>query len=142
MKKIKFMFVIFIFMIVIGTILTNIYALGTGFDSNIYNNLEGGDIDQNIENAAYRVYGTILTIIQVIAAFGVVFAGYRYMTAGANEKGEMKQTLIYIIIGCILVFGTTSFIKFIVKSGNEITNNMKSEYVYDLENINFMKNNL
>lgn len=134
MKKFKFMFIIFVFMFILCGILTSIYALGDGFDSETYNILQGGNVDKNISNSASRVYGTILTVFQVIAAFGVVFTGIKYMTAGANEKGEIKQTIIYIIIGCILVFATTSFIKFIIRAGNEFSNDVKSEYNFYMVN--------
>ena len=59
------MFVIFIFMIFICSGVSNIYALGTGYDGNIFNSLEDGEVDNKIGNTAYKVYGTIANIIQV-----------------------------------------------------------------------------
>ncbi len=100
-----------------------VYALGEGFDANIFNNVTGnGTLDTNstISKAGLKVYSTIATIIQVIAVGGVVFTGYKYMAASAQDKGNIKQTLIYVVIGTVLVFAATNIIKFILEASNSI----------------------
>ena len=136
MKKIKFMFLIVIFMIFICSGVSNIYALGTGYDGNIFNSLEDGEVDNKIGNTAYKVYGTIANIIQVIAIIGGVYVGYRYMKAGANEKGEIKQTLLFMIIGVILVFAANTVIKFVIKSGNDLIGDSVNNSIVKEEKIN------
>ena len=51
---------------------------------------------------------------------GIVINGLRYMYAGSQDKGKIKQSLIYIIIGTILVFGTKIFVDIITGTWNTV----------------------
>ena len=51
---------------------------------------------------------------------GVVYAGVKYMMAGAGDKGAIKQNLIYIVLGAIFVYGADAIIGLVIKSGAEI----------------------
>ncbi len=125
MKKFKFMFIIFVFMFILCGILTSIYALGGDLEEGVIHELqsENNNINRDIGQVGYKIYGTIMIVIQVIAVAGVVYTGYKYMIAGANEKGEIKQTLIYMIIGTIFVFAADSIIKFIINAGDNLFGN-------------------
>ena len=101
----------------ISTIYINmIFAtgLGDGFDNSIFNQISGGEVDQNIQNVAQKIYATVSLIIRIIAVAGVAFTGYKYMSSDGNSKGQIKQTLIYVIIGTVFVFTADAVIKFVI----------------------------
>ena len=58
------------------------------------------------------------------------------MKAGANEKGEIKQTLLFMIIGVILVFAANTVIKFVIKSGNDLIGDSVNNSIVKEETIN------
>ncbi len=114
-----------IFLYVMLVILCNIKfeyinaSLGEGFNTDIYNQVT---TEQNteIDNALFRISGTVILILQILAIAGVVITGVRYMYAGAEDKGKIKQTLIWVIIGAIFVFSASAVINFVTNSGNNI----------------------
>lgn len=120
MKKMNKIFILlFIFIIGVNTI----YAtLGSGLDSGKLGSVTGNDqtLVNKFDNPLNNIFGTILTILQVLAVAGIVINGLRYMYAGSQDKGKIKQSLIYIIIGTILVFGTKIFVDIITGTWNTV----------------------
>jgi len=51
-----------------------------------------------------NVYETIFTILRVLGVAGIVFTGIKYMYADGDAKGQIKKSLIFVIIGTIFVF--------------------------------------
>lgn len=115
MKKARIFMMIFIMLIMFLGITNTVFALGDGFNKDIFNKVNNGSVDTNVESLGIRIYGTVFTILRVLAVCGVVYTGVKYMYAGANDKGQMKSTLIYVVIGTILVFATKGIIDFIIK---------------------------
>ena len=121
MKKNKILYIAFLLFLIAEFVLNNVYGFGNGFDKNFYNEIKNNSsVDTNVENVIVKVYGTISVIIKVIALGGVVYAGVKYMMAGAGDKGAIKQNLIYIVMGTIFVYGADAIIRFVIKSGTEI----------------------
>lgn len=121
MKKNKILYITFLLFLIAEFVLNNVYGFGNGFDKNFYNEIKNNSsVDTNVENVIVKVYGTISVIIKVIALGGVVYAGVKYMMAGAGDKGAIKQNLIYIVMGTIFVYGADAIIRFVIKSGTEI----------------------
>lgn len=67
-----------------------------------------------------NVYATIFVVLRVLGIAGIVIQGVRYMYANGEAKGKIKQSLIYIIIGTIFIFGAGMIVDSITKSANEI----------------------
>ncbi len=65
-----------------------------------------------------EVAGKILTFLQVISGiFAIIMiavTGFRYIIETADVKKELKQSMLPIIVGILLVFFATSIAKFIV----------------------------
>ncbi len=116
MKKLYMVLGVIFIIFLIESCFYNVYALGGEFSENIYNEFNNGDVNQGIQNVGIRIYGTIALIIKVVAVAGVVYTGYRYMTAGAGDKGLMKQTLIWVIVGAIFVFSADAIVNFVIDS--------------------------
>ena len=118
-KVVKICALMFIFTIIFNTI----YAtLGGGLDQGTLDTVTNNNdtIVNKFNKPLNNIFGTILRVLQVVAVAGIVITGVRYMYAGPNEKGQIKQTLIYIIIGTVLVFGTRIVVTLVTNSWNDI----------------------
>ncbi len=73
-----------------------------------------------ITGFAQNIADTVITVVQILAVAAVVLAGVRYMFAGADKKAEIKDSMIVLVIGGILVFAASSVIKIITSVGNEL----------------------
>lgn len=92
------------------------YDSGTGITYPSNPRYDNGVIS-GVTNLADRVWATAITIIQALAIGCVVFAGLRYMYASADKKADIKKGMMYLAIGSIFVFATTTVIRFIYNIG-------------------------
>ena len=69
-----------------------------------------------VNNAVKKVWSTILTVLQILAIAAIVYAGVKYMFAAADDQAEIKQGLIGLAVGAILVFGASSIVQFILNA--------------------------
>jgi len=116
MKKYKQSIIgIFIFLIIIG------------FSSYVfaYNEItvdwpDAGDHPTDVANIMKNIWSTTITVVQVLSVAAIVFAGLRYMFASADTRADIKKQLGYLALGAILVFSTTTVIKFVANFGNNL----------------------
>lgn len=73
-----------------------------------------------VNTAVSKIWGTILTILQIAAVAAIVFSGVKYMFAGADEKATIKQGLLILAIGAILVFGASTVVKLLIGAVNDV----------------------
>ena len=52
-----------------------------------------------------EVYNILTSLGMIIAVVVGIVLGIKYMIAGADEKAEVKETLLPYIIGCVVTFG-------------------------------------
>lgn len=121
MRKNLIKTLLLIFMPIIIIITQNIvYAtLGGQLDTGIYNQVTSEQATE-LDNTLYKIAGTIITILQVAAMAGVVVTGVKYMYAGSEDKGKIKQTLIWVVVGAIFVFAAPKIINLITGAGNGV----------------------
>lgn len=94
-------------------------------DSNIdrpYYPNSGDNTIEGLTRLTDTVWSSVITIVQAISVGCVLFAGLRYMYASADKKAEIKKTMIYLVVGALFVFATSSVIRFIYSVGNSIVN--------------------
>lgn len=88
-------------------------------------NTSGVPVSDNPESALQSVINDVVNYLSIavgiIAVIMIVFAGYRYITSGgdASKVASAKTTLIYAIIGLIIVALAQIIVKFVI---NETTN--------------------
>ena len=84
-----------------------VYALGNGINENILDTVTKQDstLTGRLDKTFNDVFGQIMTILEVLAVAGIMINGVRYMYADSAAKAKIKQSLIYIIIGTVMVFG-------------------------------------
>lgn len=70
----------------------------------------GGNIVTGIDRIFYiiRFIGTGVSVIMCI------WLGVKYMTTSVEEKAEVKKQLVPMLIGAILIFGTSNVVAIIV----------------------------
>lgn len=123
MKKIFKFTCVFLSIMMVMSMVYNIFAFGNGFDPNLFPTENPDVVNERMSNSAEKIFGTIATIVQVLAVAGIVILGVRYMFAGASDKANIKQTLIYAIIGLVLVFSASTVLKIFMNAGDEFLNN-------------------
>lgn len=125
-SKIKIISSIFLITYVLFIMtLSNVFAAGgadlNGFDKNIYESVTAKDDDAgDIVEPVGRVLSTVVLILQICAVGGVVFMGVKYMYAASEDKAKIKQTLIWVVLGTILVFAAPTIINFISNSADRV----------------------
>ena len=93
---------------------TPVYAdISTDFPASV------GSITK-VDTSVKKIWGTVTTIVQILAFAAVVFAGLRYMFASADQKADIKKGLTMLAIGAILVFAASTVIKFVVEAAEGI----------------------
>lgn len=110
-KKILIMFLIMI--VSIGTCVYAENGISTDFPE------ESGSIGQ-IDQSVKKVWGTVTTVVQILSFAAIVFAGLRYMFSAADQKADIKKGLGMLTIGAILVFATSTVVKFVVSAAKEV----------------------
>ena len=84
---------------------------------------DGGDQDCENEEAGKRleeIIANILNLFSIIAGIAtvvmMVYAGFRYIVGGGDEKGvkSARNTIIYAIIGAVLVLISQIVVEFVL----------------------------
>lgn len=73
----------------------------------------GGNVHSGFETRGGEVWNTVKLIIQVVAIGIFLFTGIKYMYASADQKADLKKSLIMTFIGVALVFGLTIVVDFV-----------------------------
>lgn len=72
-----------------------------------------------VEELVNNVWGTVLTILRVLAVAAIVFAGVKYMFASAEGKADLKNGMVGLVVGAILVFGASIVVEVIMSAANQ-----------------------
>ncbi len=80
----------------------------------------GSNKIERVNTSINRVWGSVTLILQVASVTAVVFAGVRYMFASADQKADIKKSMIYLVVGAIFVFSASTVINFVVKAFQDI----------------------
>lgn len=117
MKNLRKLAVACTFLFVVVAVVGSVYGISA---SNLTTALGSQDGSSAVSTAAQKVWGTVTTIVQILAVAAVVFAGVRYMFASADAKADIKKQTVILIVGAVLVFGATAILKFVQTTTNQI----------------------
>lgn len=67
-----------------------------------------------MKDISNTIYNILLSLGIVVAVVFATILGVQYMTSAAEDKAQVKESLIPFIIGCIVVFGAFAIWKAIV----------------------------
>ena len=102
---------------------TQVYAaLGEGLNDTIKNKVTANNstLADKFSNPLNNIFGTLFFTLKVLGVAGIVINGVRYMYADSQDKAKIKQSLVYIIIGTIFIFGAEIVVNFIKSSLTKI----------------------
>lgn len=92
---------------------------GNGFD---YSQIpKENQFNTKLKTPFQNIWATLTIVFQIAAVAGLVFAGIRYMFASAEEKADIKSSMIHLIIGLVIVFCAATVVQIISNVFNEIT---------------------
>ncbi len=122
MKKSKKIIIRLIPVLLLVVVVLNSSVFGfDNFTQEGVNNIgEGGDAGV-VGEAANNAWAAVRLILQILAVAAIVFAGVRYMFASADQKADIKKSMIILVIGAIFVFGASIIVDFIVQATQSIT---------------------
>ncbi len=68
------------------------------------------DLNETVSAVQFgnKIIGAFQAIGSIVSVFALVLIGIKYMTSSIEEKAEYKQTMIYYIIGAVLVFAISN----------------------------------
>lgn len=69
-------------------------------------NVTGKAPDDALEGKAINILGILKWIGYIVAIGMIIFVGIKYLMSGAGVKAKMKETLIPIAIGALLIIAT------------------------------------
>ena len=111
MKLTKLIFniilICFLTLVLIGDYST-VYAGGWFEGAQDFMNSADSNITINsteLNRPSSEVYNILTSLGMIIAVVVGIVLGIKYMIAGADEKAEVKETLLPYIIGCVVTFG-------------------------------------
>ena len=105
---------------VLPIVLVGLLVVGNVFGIGAPSAPSKGTPADGVTGVAKNVWGTAVTIIQILAVAAVVFAGIRYMFASANDKADIKKQMVILVIGAVLVFGATFVLRIISDASTKI----------------------
>ncbi len=87
---------------------------------NTFNHANDASATDTAGRVINNVWGTVLTVLQILAVAAIVFSGVKYMFAGADEKANIKNGMLVLVVGAILVFGASTVVKLLIGFVNEV----------------------
>lgn len=77
----------------------------------------------NLETLIARVINIFSVIIGVVAVIMLIYGGFRYITSAGNDAGVQaaKNTIIYAIIGLVVVALAQVIVKFVLTNVSSTT---------------------
>ena len=76
----------------------------------------------SIQNLGRKIVNIFSVVVGAIAVIMIIFGGFRYITSGGdtNRVGAAKNTLIYAIVGLIIVALAQLIVHFILNQADNI----------------------
>lgn len=114
--------IFFILLLIVATLINqqSINAnLGEGVDEGILNPIVENEGNARINNMFTTISSTIVTVLQVLGVAGLAFNGFKYMSAGAEGKSKIKENMLWILFGLLLITSADAIINIIAKAGDQ-----------------------
>lgn len=112
MKKNIFSFFTLLMIIVLFT-----FSCANAVDSYLPSTTIGPGInggDGTAEAIAVKIIGSLMWAGFVIAIGMIIFIGIKYVMASADERASMKGMLVKIIIGSLIIAGSTAIVNAVI----------------------------
>ncbi len=97
-------------------------TLGNGVNQGILDSVTANNtsLSSKFSTTFSNVFGTIFRILKILCVMGIAYNGVKYMYAGAQDKAKIKQSLLYIAIGTVCVFGADIIINVVANAWEKV----------------------
>lgn len=84
---------------------------------------ENGVNDNSIATLAQKIVTTFSIIVGIVAVIMIIVGGFRYITSGGDsgKVGNAKNSLIYAIVGLIIVALAQLIVHFVLNQTSNVT---------------------
>lgn len=96
-------------------------SLGQGINSAVGEGAQCGDVaggngPSSLQEIATRVVNFLSVLVGIVAVIMIIFGGFRYITSGGDSGNvsSAKNTLIYAIVGLIIVALAQFIVRFVL----------------------------
>lgn len=86
-----------------------------------------------LKSTSDYIYNTLLAIAIIVAVIVAMVLGIQFMVASADEKAKVKEALMPFVVGCIVVFGSFTIWKIVIKIGNSAEQSKGPTIIIDRE---------
>jgi hypothetical protein len=85
-----------------------------------------GSITTGVEALARKVINIFSIVVGVISVIMIIYAGLRYITSGGESGGVTgaKNTLLYAVIGLLIVILAQVIVRIVLSQGTSISNSV------------------
>ena len=96
---------------------------GKGLSINV-SDYKPSDLSEDTDtiNFANKIIGIFQAVGSIVSVLALVLIGIKYMTSSIEEKAEYKETMIYYIVGAILVFAISNISAIIYNFAQTLNN--------------------
>lgn len=77
--------------------------------------------EEELKNASNSLVNLFIAAGTILAVVYIGILGIKYMLGAAEEKAEIKETLVPFIIGCVVIFGAFTFWKIAIIIGSNLS---------------------
>ena len=103
----KFLSLITTMLLLLAIFATPVFASGIMGEVFNVSEVKPSISDADIRNMASEVLGIVKYVGVAIALGMVLYAGMKYMMSAANDKAELKNSSIRLVIGAIIIAGAS-----------------------------------
>jgi hypothetical protein len=79
--------------------------------------------ETGVSSAAHKIVNLFSVIVGIIAIIMIIYGGFRYITSGGDSGrvGNAKNTLIYAVIGLVIVALAQIIVRFVLNQSSNLT---------------------
>jgi hypothetical protein len=102
-------------------------AVNSGVNATTQNNPQscgtGGSISSGIQSLASKIVNIFSIIVGIASVLMIIYSGFRYVTSGgeSNSVSSAKNTLIYAIVGLIIVIISQLIVRYVLGTAANIS---------------------
>jgi hypothetical protein len=100
-------------------------SINSGINSAVGSNTgcgTGGNLNSGVGSIAKTVVNLFSVIVGIISVIMIIYAGFRYVTSGgdSNNVSGAKNTLVYAIVGLVIVAIAQLIVHYVLNSASGI----------------------
>ncbi len=89
--------------------------------------------DNGVTNTLGTVVNILSLVVGAVAIIAIISGGFKYIMSGgdANKVGNAKSTILYALVGIVVVVLAQFIVRFVITTSSSAAHNCKSSQHYD-----------